>query len=194
MWGLGLRADDPKAPRSLTVARGKIARESSFRRSRHLFAQVRPDQHTPPPLTNFALRPRPAEFMRFHQRRPALLPWPTPAQVLLWSFRHAFLTRLLTTVPRFWLSYLVRPLPRAVRTRPPSSGAPLSSMTPLLQPKSRFPAELALSHLLVVWIFSTLAPHRLSSDEMFWITCSRLLRHPSRARRNAPPALTNRPL
>ena len=48
-----------------------------------------------PPFINFALRPRPMEFMTFHQRRPAL--W-------LWVMA---LTCQLTTVPRSWLSHLL---------------------------------------------------------------------------------------
>ena len=65
------------------------------------FAQVRSGWHTPPPPIDFAFRPSPGEFMRFHQRRPALRPWPALAQVLPCSFRPVCLTRLLITVPRF---------------------------------------------------------------------------------------------
>ena len=67
----------------------------------------------------------------------------------------------------------------------PFEQVPLPSTTPLLQLKSRFTALLTLSPLLVVWRFLTLAPHRLAFDEMFWVTCSRLVQHPSRASRNA---------
>ena len=50
--------------------------------------------------------------------------------------------------------------------------------------------------LAPTWRFLTLAPHRLSSDEMFRIACTRLVRHPSRVSRNAPVlggGLANRP-
>ena len=124
------------------------------------------------------LQPCLTKFLRNHQRRLALRPWPARAQVVSWSFRPVFQTHPLITAPRFWLSPPV--------SIPASSGIPFLSTTPLLQPKSRFTAELAFLHLMVLWRFSTLAPHRLSLDEMFWIACFRLVRHPPRASRNAP--------
>ena len=126
--------------------------------------------------------------MRNHQRRSALWPWPALAQALPWSFRPIFLTRRLITAPRFRLSHLFivsTPPSRCRNTAPASSGAP-SSMKPLLHPKSRFITELAFLHFLGAWRFLTPAPHRLSSDEVFWIACTRLVLHPSHVSRNAP--------
>ena len=91
--------------------------------------------------------------------------------------------------PEVLLSPLVSTPPsRCQNTAPASSGAILPSTTPLLQTTSRFTfiAKLAFLQLLVAWRFLTLAPHRLSFDEMFWIACVRLMRYPSRTSRNAP--------
>ena len=115
--------------------------------------------------------------MRLHQCRPALFPWPALAQVLPCKFRTIFLMRRLITTPRVWLLHLVsnRPL-RCHNPAPASSGAPLPSMTPQKVPKPSFTVELAFLHLLVEWRFLTQAPHMLSSDVMFSIACTRLVR------------------
>ena len=125
----------------------------------------------------------------------------TPGQVLFCNSRSVFLTRLLTTAPRLWLSHLLivsTPPSRCQNTAPASTRAELPSTTPLLQRKSRLTGELALSHLLVASRSSTHTPHKLSSGETCYIACSQLVRHPSRASRKAPlglgGALANRPL
>ena len=65
--------------------------------------------------------------MRFHQRRPALWPWPALAQVLPWRFRRFFLTCRLIAATRFWLSPRVSTPPsRCQNTVPAPSGGPIT--------------------------------------------------------------------
>ena len=135
----------------------------------------------------FCIRPRPAEFMKFPQRRLALRLGRALAQVLLRSFRPVFLTRRRTAAPRSWLSRLEpSPLSRYQKMAPASSTVSLLSTTPLLPRRLRFTVELTPSRPMVAWRSLTLVPHRPSSDATYWIACSRWGRHPFRASRIAP--------
>ena len=92
VWGIDLQADDPEA-RDPAAGEGNICSEKLSLWFATPFAPVRPGSQPKPLLSNSAPRPRPAEFMRFPQRRLALGLWRALAQVLLRSFRSVFLTR-----------------------------------------------------------------------------------------------------
>ena len=102
MWGIGLRADDPRAndPRqwretnllgeALSAVLDAI-RESGLGR------------HTPPPLADSALPPGMLEFTSFRQRRSiARCPRRALAKVLLRSFRPISRTHRPTEALTFW--------------------------------------------------------------------------------------------
>ena len=186
VWGIGLRADNPEAQDPSRWRGKKLLGKALFAVRDALPASEAGLAH--PASSHHFFTPTTPD--RIHEILPAP---PRPlavghaCQVLPWSCRPVFLTRLQITAPRFGLSPLVSTPPsHCQNTAPASSGARLHSMTPLVQPKSRFTAELAFLHLLDGWRFLTLAPHRLSFEEMFWVACSRLVRHASRASRNAP--------
>ena len=176
VWGIGPRADDPKAsnPRRWP---GKKYRKISFCRPRRQ-SHKRSCWQTPPPLIDSALRPRPTELMRFLERRAC----PGPPS----EFRHVFLTHRRTTAPRSWLSHLVSTFPsRCQNTAPVSSVASLRS-TMLLSPRRwLLTAELTPSRFLVALRSLTLVPHILSSGTTCWVACSRWGPRPPRANGNA---------
>ena len=182
--GICFRADDPDA-QDPSLWRGKQLLEKSLSAVRGTLCSSKAGlahtalahQFCTPTITDILHEISPAP------PRPLVVSSACPGPPL--EVSTFFLTHRLIIAPRFWLSHLVSTPPsRCQNTAAASSGAPLLSMAPLLQQQQK--AELAFFHVLVAWRFLTLALHRRPFDEMSWIACSRLVRHPSRASKNAP--------
>ena len=206
MWAIGLQADDPEA-QDPSRGRGKKTLENTLSAVRDTLGASEAGLAHPASSRQFRTPTTPDVIHKISPAPPRPL---VVARACLRSFLRAFdlffLTRQLI---RVWLSHRLAvasrlshlvstPLSRYQNTASAPSGAPLLSATPILLPNSRFPAELAFLHLLVVWRFFTLVSQRLSLGGMFMIACSRYVRHPLRANRNAPlvlgGSLANRPL
>ena len=168
VWSTGLRADDPGA-QDPSGWRGKKMLGKALSAVRDILRSSEAGLAHPASSHKFCT---PTTTDIIHETSPApprplavARACPSRPRTCFTCFSDA--PRLIIA-PRFWLSHLVSTPPsRCQNTAPASSGAPLPSMTPLVQPKPRFTAELAFLHPLVAWRFLALAPHRLWSDEMF---------------------------
>ena len=130
MWGIGLRADDPRAkgPRQW---RGKFCSVRRFLQFAKKFATLRPGWQTRPPLVGSVLPRGMLESTNFRPRRSrARRPRPALAEALLGSFRSISQTHQPTKARKPWRYLLASALAlRYQNTAPASSGVTLDDVS-----------------------------------------------------------------